>query len=152
MIRIGLDTNILAYLAGVDRGKSDGDKINAVRALLRRLVGRADFVVSTQAYGEVFVVLTRSGASRDEAREIIQDFQQEFAFVGVTPDNFATALNLAADHQLQMWDSIIIATTAAAGCTILLSEDMQHGFRTGSLFIINPFNDVMHERLAGILK
>jgi predicted nucleic acid-binding protein len=38
------------------------------------------------------------------------------------------AADLAADHQLAIWDSVIIAATAEAGCRLLLSEDLQEGF------------------------
>jgi hypothetical protein len=41
VIRIALDTNILAYLAGVDRGVADGAKIDRAREVVAGLGVRA---------------------------------------------------------------------------------------------------------------
>jgi predicted nucleic acid-binding protein len=38
-----------------------------------------------------------------------------------------------------MYDSLIVAAALAAGCTRLLSEDLQHGQRIDTLVIHNPF-------------
>jgi hypothetical protein len=37
------------------------------------------------------------------------------------------------------WDGLLIATAARAGCTFLLSEDMQDGARFGRVTILDPF-------------
>lgn len=41
-----------------------------------------------------------------------------------------TTANLVVDHNLQLWDTLIVTAVADAGCTLLLSEDMQDGFVT----------------------
>jgi predicted nucleic acid-binding protein len=147
---IGLDTNVLAYLAGVDRSATDQSKISASRTLLARLAGRFNFVVTTQALGELFVVLTRAGATRDEAQNIIETFSEEIERVGTTPEIFDTALAFATAHKLQIWDSLIITASAHAGCSILLSEDLQNGFRAGTITIINPFDAKGHDKLLSL--
>ena len=78
MIRVGLDTNILAYLAGVDRGVDDADKIDRARAVMARLGGTVWFVVPTQVLGELFNVLTRTGLSREAAKAIVVRFHDTF--------------------------------------------------------------------------
>lgn len=148
---IGLDTSFLAYLAGVSRSVEDDVKIDASRALMANLSGKAGFVVSTQALGELYVVLTRSRASREEAQAIVSSFSNDLDRVGMTPEIFDKALDLAVRHKFQMWDAIIVTTSIAAGCTLLLSEDMQHGFRAGPLTIVNPFVVPLHELLVGVL-
>jgi predicted nucleic acid-binding protein len=60
--RIAFDTNVLAYIAGVDRHADDGRKIDVSRALLKQLRGRATLIAPVQALGELFVLLTRAGA------------------------------------------------------------------------------------------
>jgi predicted nucleic acid-binding protein len=147
---IGLDTNFLAYLAGVDRGQADQGKINGARALLARLAGRISFIVTTQALGELFVVLTRAGASRAEAQAIVKTLSEEMERFGVTTDIFDNAMEISVSHKLQMWDSIILSASAAAGCAFLLSEDMQHGFRVASITVINPFFHPLDERLLSL--
>jgi predicted nucleic acid-binding protein len=150
VIRIGLDTNILAYLAGIDRGPLDKDRIEGSRALMHRLVGRADVVVAVQAAAELFVVLSRAGATRSEARDIVAAFTAGLERTGTTPEAFENALDLAAAHQLQMWDALILSSYGEAGCSLVLSEDMQHGQRFGALTVVNPFREPLHVALAGI--
>jgi predicted nucleic acid-binding protein len=144
---IGLDTNILAYLAGVERNDTDKGKIAASRDLMARLAGRVSFIVTTQALGELSVVLTRAGASRAEAQAVIQMFGDELTRIGTTPEIFDSALALSVAHNLQIWDSLIVTASASAGCTLLLSEDMQHGFRAGTIMIVNPFVEPLPEQL-----
>jgi predicted nucleic acid-binding protein len=147
---IGLDTNILAYLAGINRSDTDQIKITSSRQLLARLGGRVRFILTTQALAELFVVLTRAGATRDEAQAIVETFSGELERVGTTPEVFDRAVAFATAHKLQIWDSLIITASADAGCTILLSEDLQHRFRAGTITILNPFDATWDDKLLGL--
>ncbi len=51
----------------------------------------------------------------------------------------ARAVTLARDHDLSIYDALIIAAALDASCTELCSEDLQHGQKIGSLRIHNPF-------------
>jgi predicted nucleic acid-binding protein len=151
MIRVALDSNILAYLAEVERVEADGVKIQRTKALLRSFRG-VSLVAPVQALGELFVVLRRSGASPTDARLIVQRFAEGF---GCPASERATALaaaDLAVDHKLQYWDAMIVAAAAEAGCALLLSEDMQHGFVARGVTIVNPLADEAHPKLAAIMK
>jgi predicted nucleic acid-binding protein len=145
---VGLDTNVLAYLAGIDRAPDDGHKIDAARSLVRRLAGRARFVAPYQALGELFTLLARAGASRSEARTIVVRLHHAFEGAEGTAPVFLAAVDLATDHRLQFWDSLILAAAAEAGCSLLLSEDMQHGFIWRGLTVVNPFASAPHPALA----
>ena len=68
-----------------------------------------------------------------------------------TSQTFGLALTLANDHQLQVWDSIILSAAIETGCSILMSEDMQHGFTIRGLTIINPLIEPVHPKLAALL-
>src|SRR3546814_20445283 len=65
---IALDSNILAYLAGVSRSVEDDAKIARVRELVSRLANSASLIAPAQTLGELFVVLRRSGARSEERR------------------------------------------------------------------------------------
>jgi len=41
-------------------------------------------------------------------------------------------------YGFSIWDSQILAAALAAGCSTLLTEDLQHGQRIEGLEIINP--------------
>ncbi len=50
-----------------------------------------------------------------------------------------SAGDLVTDHHLNIWDAMIFAAAAEAGCDVLLSEDMQDGFLWGGVRVISPF-------------
>jgi len=42
-------------------------------------------------------------------------------------------------HSISFWDALIVKCATAAGCTQVLSEDMQHGASIDGVLIVNPF-------------
>jgi predicted nucleic acid-binding protein len=49
-------------------------------------------------------------------------------------------LNIAERYGFSFYDSLIISSALQSGCTVLYSEDMQHGQKIdGQLLISNPF-------------
>ena len=150
MIRVGLDTNILAYLVGVDRDAADRDKINRVRRLLADVTGKAQFVVPTQALGELFAVLIRTGAAREVAKDIVLRFHAAFEVAEITSAMFLSAMDLAVTARFQIWDALIVNAAAEAGCAMLWSEDMQDGSTWRGMTVINPLSATPHPKLAGL--
>jgi predicted nucleic acid-binding protein len=148
MIRVGLDTNILAYLAGVDRGVDDAEKIRRARDVVAQLGKTVWFVVPTQVLGELFNVLARTGLSREAAKAIVVRFHDTFEPAAGGAATMIAALDLAVMTQLQVWDALIVNTAADAGCAVLLTEDMQDGFRWRGLTLVNPLSDQASGRLA----
>jgi len=152
MIRVALDSNILVYLAGVSRSAEDEAKIGRVRGLVGQLGDTVSLVAPAQALGELFVVLCRSGASAREARAILLEFSEAFGTSASETRTMVAAADLVVDHKLQFWDALIVTAAVDAGCTILLSEDMQHGFVTRGLTIINPLREKIHPKLAAFIE
>jgi len=52
---------------------------------------------------------------------------------------------------LRIWDAIVLATAAEAGCQMLLTEDLQAGFTWGGVTVVNPFAVPPHTLLMGLL-
>ncbi len=44
-----------------------------------------------------------------------------------------------AQNRLSVWDAAILDAAADAGCELLLSDDLQHGFRWRGTTAVNPF-------------
>ncbi len=150
-MRIALDTNILIYLEGLSKLPSDDPKIDLAQDLIGKLMGTATLIVPTQVLGEYYNVASRLGQPRETCRTSIQLMQQQFDIVGTTEGTFTQALNLAVDHKLQFWDALIVNAAADAGCTMLLSEDMQSGFEWRGVRVVNPFADQPDRKLARLL-
>ena len=134
-MRVALDTNVLAYAEGVN---GEDRKATALRIL--RDFSEHEVVVPAQALGELFVVLTRK-ARRDAAaaRDAVLGWADGFPLVDTTPAVVMEAMELVATHRLAFWDAVMLAAAAQAGCRVLLSEDMQHGFTWRGVTIQDPF-------------
>ncbi len=152
MTRIALDSNILAYLAGVSRTAADDPKVLRVRQIVGYLSSAASLVAPAQTLGELFVVLRRSGATAVEARDILLEFAEAFGTAPTEVRTALTATDLTVDHKLQFWDALIVTAAADAGCTLLLSEDMQDGFITRGMTMSNPLAEQVHPKLAQLLE
>ena len=147
-MKVGLDTNVLAYASGVD---DDARRDIAVHLITR--IGPSRLVVAAQVAGELYNVLTKKGRrTRSAAVKTVMGWQD---LIGLTPHDQHTltdALDLASRHELQIWDALITCIAAESGCRLLLSEDMQDGFVYRGVTIANPFAETPHPLLASLLK
>ena len=151
MSLLALDSNILVYLAGTAFVPADIPKIARVQILVGSLNKVAILVAPVQALGELFVVLKRAGADPADARDIVNEYSQSFLPAASLPQTMAAALDLVVEHKFQLWDALILTAASQAGCTLLLSEDMQHGFTHRGLTIVNPLTETLHPQLARLL-
>jgi predicted nucleic acid-binding protein len=105
-------------------------------------------LVPAQVLGELFNVLVRKARRTPAAAQGAIRFWQDGCSVAPTTEAVLTrAIELAVGHGLAIWDAIILATAAEAGCRMLLSEDMQDGFTWGGVTIVNPFVSPSHKLL-----
>jgi len=146
-MRIALDTNILAYAEGVG-GKPQRDaSLKLLAALPEDMV-----VIPTQTLGELYRVLTgKAGRDPAAAREAILAWSDSFSLADSTWTSFQSAMNIAGDHGLQIWDALILAVAAESRCRLLLSEDFQHGFTWSGVTVVNPYALKPHPLLKSIL-
>lgn len=126
------DTNILVYaFASNDR--------RSVRA--ESLIAEGGFI-DVQVLNE-FTNVTR--------RKLRWQWEQIEASLAVIEELFSPvapltkaihtrAVQLAREHELSVYDALIIAAAQDAGCTLLFSEDLQHGQKFGTLSVENPFH------------
>jgi predicted nucleic acid-binding protein len=144
---IGIDTNILVYAEGVNGSDRQQTALN----LLRRLPGGA-CLLPVQTLGELYNVLVRkAGQAPAHARTRVLSWSASYPTADTSALAFTAAVDLAATHQLGIWDSLIIAVAAENGCQLLLSEDLQDGFRWNSVTIVNPIAAVPSPLLEAVL-
>ncbi len=147
-MKIALDTNVLAYAEGIN----GADRRKAALALIRGLPQEAA-IVPVQVLGELFNVLVRkAGKSRSDAREAIMSWRDTFPSVETSPEAMQAAIDLATDHQLGIWDAVILSAASQAGCRLLLSEDLQEGFTWAGVTVVNPFASPRHALLNALLE
>jgi hypothetical protein len=56
-----------------------------------------------------------------------------------------TAREIERRHSLSWWNSMIVAAAQLQNCSVLLSEDLQHGWTCGTVTVRNPFADRIEE-------
>ncbi len=130
-----VDTNVLVYAA--DRT----DEKKHLKALkLVDQASRESWPISAQVYGEFFNVATRRGhVSRERAAEILGVWKGLMPPLVSSLTAHEKALELAANHQMQYWDALIIATCAEHGVTQLYTEDVPGKARPLGVRCVNPF-------------
>ena len=136
--RCFLDTNIFVY--SIDR--RDLVKEQKAAKLIRDNLGSLRGVVSFQVVQEFFNVASK----RLVAPMTIESCQLylERVFIPLLRVHssaalYGEALAFQGRYRLSWYDSLIVCAALHAECTILYSEDMQHGQRFGALQIQNPF-------------
>jgi predicted nucleic acid-binding protein len=147
-MRLAVDTNVLAYAEGVNGPV----RKRAALEITDRLPAHST-IVPVQVLGELYRVLVGKAAwPAKRARAAILTWQDAFPLIETSPSILISALDVAADHGLIIWDAIILSAAAEAGCRLLLSEDLQEGFTWGGVTVVNPFAAKKHELLAGMLE
>ena len=147
-MRIALDTNVLAYAEGV----GDGRRCKAARDLVAGLPGHL-VLIPAQTLGELHRVLVGKN-QRDPgmARDAVLAWADAFDVADSTFDAMRGALDLAADHQMPIWDALILSVAADQKCRLMLSEDYQHEFVWRGVTVLNPFKTPRHGLLAAVLQ
>jgi predicted nucleic acid-binding protein len=134
-LRAFIDTNLLVYADDLDSGPNNRIAQQVVSGLIRTRAG----VISTQVLKEYFVVATRKlGVSAESARRKIS-LLATLDVVQVDLPTILGAIDLLRLHSLSFWDALIVRSAANAGCSALLTEDLQHGRVIEGVRIENPF-------------
>ena len=134
-MRVALDTNVLAYAEGL----GDERRCGAAVQLIERLPSD-QVVVPAQVLGELSRVLTgKAGRSTIQSRTAVLGWADSFEVADSTWFAFQAALDLVVDHQIPMWDALILAAAAENHCRLLLSEDFQDGFVWHGVTVVDPF-------------
>lgn len=147
-MRIAFDTNILAYAEG-----ANGEQLRQTAWTIIARVRSETLVVPAQVLGELFNVLERKAKyPREAARNAILDWVDLFVVVDTASEILLSAVDLAVQHKLQIWDAVILSAASHANCQMLLSEDMHDGFTWGGVTVVNPFAEMPNPLLAVLLE
>ena len=130
------DTNVLLY--SISTAPTEAVKAATARGLL----ACRDIALSVQVLQEFYVQATRpsrpSPLTHEEAHAFIRTWRR-FPTQAITTSLFDEALAIKFRYQLSYWDSAIIAAAMQAGCTEVLSEDMNDGQDYAGVKVTNPF-------------
>jgi predicted nucleic acid-binding protein len=124
------DTNVLLYLLSGNTAKAD-------RA--ERLLASGG-VVSVQVLNEfASVALRKKAVNFRELREILSALRAACSVAPLEIGTHELGLQLAERYRFSIYDCMIIAAALQAGCSVLYTEDLQHGQTIEKMSIRNPF-------------
>jgi len=147
-LRLALDTNFLVYA----EGGGDSAKEKTAEQIVAKLPVDST-LIPVQVLGELFRVLVgKFGRKPESARKSILSWQNSFPVIETSHSILLAAADLAVGHRLNIWDAVIFAAAAGAGCRLLLSEDMQEAFTWNGVTVVNPFAAKRHGLLDELLE
>jgi predicted nucleic acid-binding protein len=134
--KVFFDTNILLYLYSTDEPEKQAVSLHAVHAC-------ACPTVSTQTLNELANTLFRKMRVQWHVIDaVLAEVEQAFRIEPVTVPVIRQACAIAERYRYAYYDSAVLASALSCGCTLLFSEDMQHGqIIEERLRIVNPFLD-----------
>jgi predicted nucleic acid-binding protein len=132
-----IDSNVLVYAYD----EHDTNKQNAAQSVLTESIKNSNGTVSTQVMGEFFTIVTKKiplPLSADDAWEIVKTLTV-LPVLHIDMAMVHRAIETHQQYRITYWDSLIIAAAERAGCTTVLTEDLQHGGAYHGIRVVNPF-------------
>ncbi len=135
--RTFIDTNVLVYRY------DNRDPIKQLRAqeLLKTGIGNETAVISAQVLGEFFTTVTRkiqNPLSADDAQAAV-DLISTLSVVSLDLALVRRAISTQRRYGISYWDALIVVAAESAGCTRILSEDLNPGQAYNGVVVVNPF-------------
>jgi|SRR5277367_304841 len=136
--RFFLDTNIFVYTFDA----SAPAKAKRASRLIRHAAETGEGVVSYQVVQEFFNVALRrfpQPFSVAEAEQFLVTVFRPLLAIHSSPALYVEGLRIAGKYRLAWYDALILAAALESQCSVLYSEDLQHGQQMEGLRIENPF-------------
>jgi predicted nucleic acid-binding protein len=133
-----LDTNILVY-AFDPKAKS---KREYAQLIITRALATHDAVISFQVVQEFLSLALRKfprPMTQPEAQAYLSQVLVPLCEVFPGASLYSSALSIADETGWTFYDSLIVGAALAAGCSVLLTEDLQHGRTIRGIEIRNPY-------------
>jgi predicted nucleic acid-binding protein len=129
------DTNVLIY---ADDKAAPAKQRRALELVAEHRRARTG-VVSLQVLQEYFVIVTKKLRVDAAIARRKVELLAEFDVAAPELADILAAIDLHRLHSFSFWDALVVRTAKQAGCTVLLTEDMQGMRDINGLRIMNPF-------------
>jgi predicted nucleic acid-binding protein len=147
-MRVALDSNVMIYAEGLT-----DDPRNAVAQNVLDGLPAGSLVIPLQAAAETLRwLIKRAKLPRKQAVRNVDRWVARYATQATDHIVLTSAFELVSSHNLQIFDAVILAAAAEARASVLLSEDMQEGFRWRGVTVANPFAAKPSTYIANILN
>ena len=129
------DTNVLVY---TDDKAAPAKQRRALDLIAEHRRARTG-VVSLQVLQEYFVTVTHKLHLDPRIARRKVELIAEFDVASPEVADILAAIDLHRLHGVSFWDALVLRAAKQAGCSILLSEDMQGNREIDGVQIVNPF-------------
>jgi len=96
-------------------------------------------MVSTQVLIELFNVLARKQQMPPAHAKALITAYTGWSVVPSDVTLVRAAIDMSMQHQLSLWDAMVIEAALRGGANTLYTEDLTHGQRFDALTVVNPF-------------
>ena len=132
---IFFDTNVLVYCTDT----TAPEKQTIARALVSTASASGDAMVSTQVLIELFNVLARKQQMPPAHAKALITAYTGWSVVPSDVTLVRAAIETSMQHQLSIWDAMVIEAALRGGANTCYTEDLTHGQRFDTLTVVNPF-------------
>jgi predicted nucleic acid-binding protein len=129
------DTNVLIYADDKAAPAKQRRALDLVAEHRRAGTG----VVSLQVLQEYFVTITRKLRVDQRIARRKVELLAEFDIAATDVTDILAAIDLHFLHGFSFWDALVMRSAKQAGCSVLLTEDMQETREIDGIRIVNPF-------------
>lgn len=136
--KVFLDTNIFVYSFDL----RDSRKRDVALDLIHKTSEATTARISYQVVQEFVNVATKKFSKplkHSDARMYVESIMSPMWQLNSSLGLTIKALDIQERWSYSFYDSLIIASALESGCSVLYSEDLQHGQSIDGLRIINPF-------------
>ena len=135
MSKTFIDTNIVVCA----NDKRDSVKQKIAVDLISTLMDSGQGVISTQVLQEYAVTALQKLHQRPDAVIRTIAILEQLEVVQQNPEMIRKAVELKTLYQISFWDACIVSNAVAAGCSTIISEDLNTGQFYSGVAVINPF-------------
>ena len=133
--KVFVDSNIFIYAKVKSQ---DTEKYIGAQRLLRSIDQQV--IISVQVLNEFYNTLVRIGIDDAAIQSFLKQIIQTTLTKPINKSTVELCWKMRNEYHYSYYDSLILASALESGCTILYSEDMQHGqVIEKKLKILNPF-------------
>ena len=130
--KIFIDSNIFLYT--FDSRDEKKQKIS------KEITLSPNSIISIQVINEVSNNLIKKFKfDNSMVKRFIKSCYNRYEVINFAKETFLLACDIRDSYNISYYDSLIVSTALNAKCTILYSEDMQHGLKIDDLVILNPY-------------
>ncbi|HEY6133017.1 MAG TPA: PIN domain-containing protein [Rubrivivax sp.] len=133
-----IDTNVFVY----HLDSTDQRKHRIAEGIVRDALANHRACISFQVVQECLNAATRKAAvplTPEQARSYLDVVLLPLMQVVPSSALYHRAVDVQQRWKFSFYDSLIVAAALSAGCSRLLTEDLQHGQRIEALTVHNPF-------------